>query len=143
MTRTESWIQLIFFISCRYFNQLDTTSNVTYRHEISCTGNTAYSFNLNIFVCEQCSSGKFVDKVNGDAPSSDTIPPPPLPTISFDFPALTFNPLTNKPALHSTYLFFNSSPVVTIRPRSSAYSHSQGSSLLTFTTTSITIQDGR
>ena len=51
MTRTElfeapeSWIQWIFskdcfFISRRYFNQLDTTSTVTYRHEIICTGNT-------------------------------------------------------------------------------------------------------
>ena len=49
MTRTElfeapdSWIQWIFskdfFISRRNFNQLDTTSNVTYRHEIMCTGN--------------------------------------------------------------------------------------------------------
>ena len=51
MTRTElfaapeSWTQCvvskIFIISLRYFNQLDATSKVMYRHQIMCTGNTA------------------------------------------------------------------------------------------------------
>ena len=31
---------ILFFISYRHFNQLDATSKVMYRHEISCTGNT-------------------------------------------------------------------------------------------------------
>ena len=29
------------FISLRYFNQLDITLKVVYRHELICTGNTA------------------------------------------------------------------------------------------------------
>ena len=53
-----SWIQCvlskIFVISLRYFNQLDATSKVMYRHEIICTGNTALS-NSQLFVFEQCS----------------------------------------------------------------------------------------
>ena len=36
-----------FFIPRHYFNQLDTISNVTYRHEIVCIRNTV-RFNLNI-----------------------------------------------------------------------------------------------
>ena len=56
-----------FFISLRYFNQLDATSKVIYRHEINCTGNTA-QFNSQLFVCKQCSGclvlKKFVNKAN-------------------------------------------------------------------------------
>ena len=57
-----------FFMSLRYFNQLDATSKVMYRHEIICTQNIA-KFNCHLLVSEQCStwlpdSVKFVNKAN-------------------------------------------------------------------------------
>ena len=81
MTRTElfdvpeSWIQSellhdsynscdkidFFLISRRYFNQLDTTSNVTFRHEINSTGNT-YLFANNAVAAslwKMCEQGEY------------------------------------------------------------------------------------
>ena len=90
-------------------------------------------------LCTEFACTPFPQTPQGHFPEFTIIFPPLLPTITLDFPAFTFNPLSRRLALHSATRLPSCSIVGAIITRSSTYSNSEGRPLLaSLETTSMT-----